>query len=114
MFISGCVSIEEEPEGLLSPEGFYSTESAFDAAVVGCYRPLFGAYAGYDYWYGVCGSIGAEDVSSTVNDLSGMDELNFDPGSWVIVDIWKMYYSALNNANAIMGIWIKWKEFHRI
>lgn len=101
--ISGCVSIVEEPEGLLSPEGFYSTESAFDAAVVGCYRPLFGAYAGYDYWYGVCGSIGAEDVSSTVNDLSGMDELNFDPGSWVIADIWKMYYSALNNANAIIG-----------
>jgi hypothetical protein len=103
LLINGCVDIEETPESLLSPETFYSSEDAFDAAVIGCYRPLFGAYAGYDYWYGACGSIGADDVGSITDVLAAMDMLDFDPDNWMIADIWKMYYSSLNNANAIIG-----------
>src|SRR5690606_23083796 len=43
-----CVDLEEKPEGLLAPETFFSSPEAFEAAVVGCYKPLYGVYAGHD------------------------------------------------------------------
>ena len=53
-FTECSTSLDEEPEGLLSPASFFVTKSDFEAAIIGNYRPLFGAYDGFDFWTGGC------------------------------------------------------------
>ncbi len=101
VLLLGCVELDETPGGLLAPETFYTSADAFDAAVVGCYAPLYGGYSGYDtQWTALLGSVAAEDVSTGNNSIQ---ELRFDPSSSVFKNAWKMYYSSLTNANAIIS-----------
>ena len=99
-----CVDLEEKPEGLLAPETFFSSPEAFEAAVVGCYKPLYGVYAGHDtQWQSMMGSIAAEDVATTPGDDGGLNSLNFDPAFGRLNTTWGMYYKSLTNANALVG-----------
>lgn len=99
-----CVDLVEQPEGLLAPETFFSSEEAFEAAVVGCYKPLYGVYGGHDtQWQAMMGSIAAEDVATPPGDDGGLNSINFDPAFGRLNTTWGMYYKSLTNANALIG-----------
>ena len=103
-FTECSTSLDEEPEGLLSPASFFVTKSDFEAAIIGNYRPLFGAYDGFDFWTGVVPGAGAEDISAAYALNKPFDVLNVSPGdTYTILKNWTNFYKVINNANTIIG-----------
>ena len=103
LFHTACVELDENPQGLLSPETFYASESAFEAALVGAYQPLYSKYAGFDFWTAVIPGAGAEDIKAVAASLRGFDEFNIDPNHWFLGQMWGIFYKTINNANALIG-----------
>jgi|GEM_PF-5512379 len=66
----GCTDLEEVPDGLLSPESFFQSESDFDSASLGVYRSLFGGWGNFSFNHSFLISGGADDVGTRPSDVS--------------------------------------------
>lgn len=104
-FLGGCadVEFEENPPSLLSPNTFFTTESEFEAALVGTYRALYTEWSGYDYGYDLLLASGAEDVRSDADIFKNIDRLNPNDGEEVVRGLWLKHYQCIANANTIIG-----------
>lgn len=103
IILAGCVDLEETPPSLLSPESFFTTESEFQAVLVGAYRPLYSDWEGFDYAYPLIMSSGAEDVSVTADIFKNLDRLRPNGEDQSINGMWKQLYRSISNANTIIG-----------
>ncbi len=103
----GCADVEsgfeEKPLSLQIPNNFFSTESEFEVALVGTYRPLYTEWSGYDYGYDLLLASGAEDVRSDAPIFSNIDRLRPTDGEEVVRGFWKQHYQCIANANTIIG-----------
>ena len=105
LVLAGCTELEEQPEGLLSPESFFATEADFDAATVGIYRNLYGGWGNFDFNNTFLMSGGSEDVTSRppAANLKEYDEFHPDPNNGLHVSVWRALYRAINNANSVIA-----------
>lgn len=102
---SACVDLEEVPEGVLSPESFFKTESDFDAALIGITAPMWQAWSGYTFDWGMMAipGGGADDVGSSADGFAPFERFNPDPNSSLVAGAWKIHYSVIGNANALIS-----------
>lgn len=105
IFFSGCVKLEEQPEGIIAPENFYRTTGDFESAVVGLFKPLYGGYSGFDFDYPFIAGCGAEDIHTIVNRWRGIESLTATASQFdeITTPLWKGAYGSINNANIIIS-----------
>ena len=85
-----CQSLEEDPQGFVSPNNFYKTVAQGEAALTGSMNQLWDYWSGYSYGYG-----------NFVNDDQLLDgDLNI--ASNYGNDLWNIHYRALNNINGVI------------
>lgn len=103
--LTSCTDLDEQPEGLLSPQSFFNTEADFEAATVGVYRSLYGGWGNFDFIDSFVISSGAEDVTSRppATTLKQYDEFRQSPSAGPHASMWNSLYRAVNNANAIVS-----------
>lgn len=104
-FILGCANVEldETPPSLLSPGSFYTTESEFQAALAGTFRPLYSDWSSFDYGYPLIMTSGAEDVRSDAGIFKDLDRLSANGNDQSIINVWRQLYQSIANANTIIG-----------
>lgn len=86
----GCQSLDENPEGFVSPDNFYTTVGQGEAALTGSMNQLWDYWSGYSYGYG-----------SFIHDDQLLDgDLNI--ASNFGNDLWNIHYRALNNINGVI------------
>src|SRR6202012_5974790 len=105
LFSAGCVKLKEVPPGNLATENFYHTTSAFDAAIIGVYEPLFYNYTAWDFNGPFILCYGAEDCTTRpqATDSKMFDELKPSSQSTTLSQCWAMCYKSITNADAILG-----------
>ncbi|MEC3908470.1 RagB/SusD family nutrient uptake outer membrane protein [Tamlana sp. 2201CG12-4] len=102
---NGCTTLDEEPEGILSPTNFFKTESDFDAALIGITAPMWQAWSGYTFDWGMMAipGGGADDVGSTADAFAPFERFNPDPNSGLVSGAWQIHYATIGNANALIS-----------
>jgi len=100
----GCTDLEEVPDGLLSPESFFQSESDFDSASLGVYRSLFGGWGNFSFNHSFLISGGADDVGTRPSDVSKFqyDSFRTNPAGGSHTSLWRSLYEAIGNANSIV------------
>jgi starch-binding outer membrane protein, SusD/RagB family len=89
--VVACQSLDENPEGFVSPGNFYTSVDQGEAALAGSMNQLWNYWAGYSYGYG-----------NFTNDDQLLDgDLNI--ASNYGNDLWTLHYRALLNVNAVLG-----------
>lgn len=103
--LMGCADIEldENPPSLLNPDTFFTTESEFEAALAGAFRPLYSDWSGFDYGYPLIMTSGAEDVRSDAGIFKDLDRLSANGSDQSILNVWRQLYQSIANANTIIG-----------
>ncbi|MFS4457404.1 RagB/SusD family nutrient uptake outer membrane protein [Maribacter sp. 2304DJ31-5] len=103
--LNGCTDLEEQPEGLLSPESFFSNEVDFEAALVGNYRSYFGGWGGFDFVNAFVMNGGAEDMSSRppAFNLNQYDRFLTQPSAGAHSAMWNALYAGIANSNNIIS-----------
>ena len=105
--LGSCADIEsnfeENPPSLLSPNNFFTTESEFEAALTGTFRPLYSEWSAYDYGYDILLASGAEDVRSDAEIFKNIDRLSPTDDEEVVKGFWRKHYQCIANANNIIG-----------
>ncbi len=103
--VFGCadIDLEENPPSLLNPKSFYTTETEFEAALAGTFRPLYSGWSGFDYGYPLIMTSGAEDVRSDAGIFKDLDRLSANDSDQSISNVWRILYQSISNANAIIG-----------
>ncbi len=101
----GCadIELEETPSSLLNPSNFFTTESEFEAALAGAFRPLYSSWGTYDYGVDILLSSGAEDVRSDADIFKNLNSLNANDKEILIESFWRQSYQSISNANVIIG-----------
>lgn len=102
---NGCIKLEEETFGQLSPETFYSSEADLQKAAVGLFRSLANNRHLYDAIYMLIPGAGADDVGIKPGNAQNIsfDRLNVSPTGKHIQNHWKYAYQGINNSNGIIG-----------
>jgi starch-binding outer membrane protein, SusD/RagB family len=88
--VVACQSLDEDPEGFVGPNNFYTTVAQGEAALTGSMNQLWDYWSGYSYGYG-----------NFINDdqlLDGDLVIGENYGN----DLWTIHYKALNNINGVL------------
>ncbi|OHX64645.1 RagB/SusD family nutrient uptake outer membrane protein [Flammeovirga pacifica] len=104
--LNACVSLEEEPIGILAPDSFYKTESDFQAGLNGMLSPMWVSWGGYSFNWGVFQIPGAmaDDIATAPHDaFLQFDRFNYDPNNGQISNLWGIHYAVINNANILIS-----------
>lgn len=103
--LGGCsqVELDENPPSLLNPDNFFKTQSEFEVALAGAFRPLYANWEGFDYAYPLIMTSGAEDVRSDAGIFMDLNRLSANGNDQSIIAVWKNFYQTISNANAIIG-----------
>ncbi len=101
----GCVSLDEKPDGLLTPETFYNTPNDLKAGVVATYRPFM------EFWLNAQGGIptlAGDDVTSREGSnkepFRGFDRFTANPAyGWLQQHNWDPLFKVIFHANAVIN-----------
>ena len=102
----GCnkIELEEQPEGLLSPESFFQSEGDFEAILAGgVYRPMFQPWNAFNFNSIFVLTMGAEDVRSNAARFQSYDNLEADGNVGEMTGMWRNLYQTISNANTIIA-----------
>ncbi|MEM6697591.1 MAG: RagB/SusD family nutrient uptake outer membrane protein, partial [Bacteroidota bacterium] len=105
VFAAGCADLEEVPEGRLTPDSFYSTESDIKAGVVATYRPFMEFYLNAQ---GGVPAMGGDDVTTRTGGnkepYRGFDRFTADPSyGWLKQHSWDPLFRTIFHANAVIN-----------
>lgn len=99
----GCANLDEEPIGLLAPEGFFKTTKDVEAAIFGGYgliasEPLFGRLFSSVLMY----RSDMVDIGnrSTAAERIQVNDFDMDDRNGMVARIWPVWYQVVNAANA--------------
>ena len=87
--VTSCQKLDEAPEGISTPENFYSTAGQCEAAYAGSMNALFSTWNGYQN--------GVAYPDGQFEDAS----LDFSVGSFN--EVWTWHYKAISNINAVLS-----------
>lgn len=105
LFSISCANLEENPEGLLTPDGFYSSTQDLQAGVIAAYRPF------QEYYLNAQGglpALGGDDVTSREGSnkepYRGFDRFTANPSyEWLKIYNWDLMFKTIFHANAIIN-----------
>lgn len=105
VFSSGCTSLVEEPQGLLTPDSFYSTTQDLQAGVVAAYRPFMEYYLNAQ---GGLPAMGGDDVTTreggNKEPYRGFDRFTANPAyEWLKMHTWDPLFQTIFHANAVIN-----------
>lgn len=105
VLLSSCLSLNEEPKGLIAPETLFTSTDGINTAVAGIYYQLYNNYEGFDYAYPLLVGAGAEDIS-TVHSypvFKGLDDLQPTPDTYALAAVWRISYLAISGSNNVIS-----------
>jgi len=107
VFASSCTDLEENPIGLLAPEGYFKSAENLQAAINGCY----GSMASSNYYgtsYSRLLQLSSDMIDVGLDFASGYNDFNqffATPTNNYPINIWKACYGVMGIANtAIEGV----------
>ncbi|MCC6289067.1 MAG: RagB/SusD family nutrient uptake outer membrane protein [Chitinophagaceae bacterium] len=83
-----CQKLDEKPEGISTPDNFYTTIAQCEAAYAGSLNALYVTWGGY------------QNIPSYPDGQYEGASLDFGVGSFN--DIWTMHYKSVSNINAVL------------
>jgi len=112
ILIQGCADLDEQPDGLITPDAFYSTTQDLQAGTVAAYRPFMEFYLNAQ---GGIPAMGGDDVTSRQGSnkepYRGFDR--FQPSSayeWLKMHNWDPLFKTVFHANAVINNYTKVEE----
>ncbi|WNJ19107.1 RagB/SusD family nutrient uptake outer membrane protein [Pontibacter sp. G13] len=110
--LGGCANLDENPEGLLTPDSFYNNSNDLKAGVVAAYRPFM------EYYLNAQGSLptlGGDDVTSKTGGnkepFRGFDRFAANPSyEWLKQHSWDPLFRTIFHANAVINNYEKVEE----
>jgi hypothetical protein len=106
IILVGCnqVELDENPEGILSPESFFKAEGDFEAILAGgVYKPLYQSWTGFGFNSIFVLTSGAEDMAGNAGRFAQFDRLEADGDTGEMTGMWAQLYQSITNANAIIA-----------
>lgn len=105
LVFSACANLIEEPEGLLTPDAFYSSTQDLQAGVVATYRPFMEFYLNAQ---GGMPAMGGDDVTSREGSnkepYRGFDRFAASPAyDWLKMHSWDPLFQTVFHANAVIN-----------
>ncbi|MEM7655195.1 MAG: RagB/SusD family nutrient uptake outer membrane protein [Bacteroidota bacterium] len=112
LLLGSCANLDESPDGLLTPEGFYNNNSDLKAGVVAAYRPYM------EFWLNAQGgmpTMGGDDVTSREGSnkepFRGFDRFDANPSyEWLKAHSWDPLFKTIFHANAVINNYTKLEE----
>jgi len=104
---AACTSLEEEPLGLLAPEGFFQTARDVEAAINGAYAEWVTTQTEKSYFLALMlrGDMVEVGDRNTLGDRIAINDFSMDASNSLISDAWVRMYQSISAANtAIKGV----------
>ncbi|QGY45023.1 RagB/SusD family nutrient uptake outer membrane protein [Maribellus comscasis] len=102
----GCIDLEEDPKGLMAPEGFFETASDVEAAVYGAYAEWVTVQVEKYYFLGLMLRSDMVDIGdrNTDGNRIALNEFSMDAKNSLVAASWERLYQSISAANtAIQG-----------
>lgn len=102
LVITGCSDIlEEDPKGLMAPEGFFKTPSDVEAAVMGAYAEWVTVQIEKSFFVALMLRGDMVDIGdlNTLGDRVAINEFSMDANNTLIRDSWVRLYQSISGAN---------------
>ncbi|MFH0756851.1 MAG: RagB/SusD family nutrient uptake outer membrane protein [Bacteroidota bacterium] len=107
VFTSSCADLQEDPIGLLAPEGYFKSAEDVQAAINGCYGSMASSLY-YGSGYVLALQIGSDMVDIGLDFASGYADYNrftVVPTNPYAINIWQVCYGVIMIANtALYGV----------
>ncbi|MEQ9443454.1 MAG: RagB/SusD family nutrient uptake outer membrane protein [Cyclobacteriaceae bacterium] len=98
-----CSDLEEDPVGLLAPQGYFKTAADVQAAIVGGYEP-FGNQNLYGRFYDGALQLRGDMVSigdpGTAAERQQMNNFDMDATNGLVRRFWPLFYESISSENA--------------
>jgi hypothetical protein len=96
-----CTELDEDPKGLMAPEGFFKTPSDVEAAVHGAYAEWVTADIEKFYLLGIMLRSDMVDIGdrNTDGDRVAINDFNMDASNGLIRTSWNRIYQSISAAN---------------
>lgn len=100
-----CSDLEEEPEGLLAPEGFFVTPDDVQAAVYGAYAEWVTTQMEKSFFLSLMlrGDMVGIGDANTLADRITTDNFTMDANNSIVEDGWKILYTSISAANTAIS-----------
>jgi hypothetical protein len=107
VFANSCADLQEDPIGLLAPEGYFKSAEDVQTAINGCYGSMASSLY-YGSGYVVALQIGSDMVDIGLDFASGYADYNrftVVPTNPYAINIWQVCYGVISIANtALYGV----------
>lgn len=103
---NGCTDLDEDPKGLMAPEGFFQTPQDVEAAVYGAYAEWVTVQIEKSYLMALMIRSDMVDIGdrNTLGDRVAINDFSMDANNSLTRDGWERLYQAISAANtAIAG-----------
>jgi len=103
---TGCTDLEENPKGLMAPEGFFKTPEDVNAAIYGAYAEWVTTQIEKEFFLGLMLRSDMVDIGdrNTAGDRVSLNDFRMDASNAMIRQSWERLYQSISAANtAIEG-----------
>lgn len=104
--LNGCTDLEEDPRGLMAPEGFFKTPEDVEAAINGAYAEWVTNVVEKYFFLGLMLRSDMVDIGdrNTLGDRVALNDFSMDANNSLINRSWNRLYQSVSAANtAIQG-----------
>lgn len=98
---SGCTKLEEEPRGLMAPEGFFKTPDDVTAVIMGAYAEWNTTQIEKSFWLTLqlrSDMIDIGDVGTAAERIA-INNFSMDANNSLISESWVRFYQSVSGAN---------------
>src|SRR5690606_25205317 len=105
LHVFSCTDLEENPKGLLAPEGFFKTPEDVNAAIYGAYAEWVTTQVEKEYFLSLMLRSDMVDVGdrNTAGDRIAINDFRMDPSNNMIRQSWNRLYQAISAANTAIA-----------
>lgn len=98
---TGCTELEEDPRGLMAPEGFFKTPDDVEAAIYGAYAEWVTTQIEKEYFLALMLRSDMVDIGdrNTAGARVALNDFNMDATNSMIRQSWQRLYQSVSAAN---------------
>ncbi|MGC9353214.1 MAG: RagB/SusD family nutrient uptake outer membrane protein [Mariniphaga sp.] len=97
----GCTELEENPKGLMAPEGFFKTTDDVNAAIYGAYAEWVTTQVEKEFFLALMLRSDMVDIGdrNTAGDRVALNDFKMDANNSMIARSWERLYQSISAAN---------------